>query len=130
MKQIALLLILLCTTNVVSWSAKDDNQQIIPIPVLDTTVETGKVHRSLPPVPIQALYDGFSSVIMVTFLQNLGEVEVTLTNLFSGNTAVDCIDSRINTAMLPVNLESGFYQITFLTSSGASYYGVFEIDNN
>lgn len=60
MKQIALLLILLCTTNVVSWSAKDDNQQIIPIPVLDTTVETGKVHRSLPPVPIQALYDGFS----------------------------------------------------------------------
>lgn len=110
-----------------SWSA-EDGHQFIPIAVLDNTVVTGQTHRAPIFIPIQAYYDVFFTSVCIQFLQNIGEVDVTITNLSTGDYVNSHMDSSTGGALLPIAGEIGTYRLVFLPASGAGYQGEFEIE--
>ena len=127
MKRIVLVLSFICLTAITSWSAKDDNQ-FIPIAVLDNTVVTGQTHRAPAFIPMQAYYDGFLTSVCVQFLQNIGDVEVTITNLSTGDYVNYNVGSSTGGVFLPISGVEGTYRIVFLLTSGVEYEGEFEIE--
>lgn len=126
MKRIALIFYL-CLVATSSWSA-EDGQQFIPIPVQDNTVVTGRTHRAPAYIPIQAYYDGLFASIYVQFLQNIGDVDVTITNLSTGDYVNYDIDTSIGGTLLPISGEMGIYRIVFHLASGTEYEGQFAIN--
>ena len=116
-------------TAVTSWSATDGDHQFIPISVLDNTIQKGTTHRAPAYVPIQAFYNGFCSSVCISFLQNLGQVEVSITNLYNGEYAEYDIDSSEGTAIIPISGNYGLFRITFELSEGSGYTGEFEIES-
>ena len=110
-----------------SWSAEDEHQ-FIPIRVLDNTIETGRTHRSSTDIPIMAYYDDFMSSVCLQFLQNIGDVDVIITNAFTGVFLEYEVDSSISSALLPISGDAGYYNITFLLSDGSGFEGEFEIE--
>lgn len=110
-----------------SWSAKDDHQ-FIPIAVLDNTIVTGQTHRAPAFIPIRAYYAGSFTSVCVQFLQNIGDVDVTITNLSTGDYVDYDVDSSTGGTLLPISGEVGSYRIVFLLASGAGYEGEFEIE--
>lgn len=78
-------------------------------------------------IPIQVYYDDFISSVCIQFLRNIGELEVTITNLSTGDSASYDIDSNSGTVIIPINGDSGTYDITLLTSNMSGYEGEFEI---
>lgn len=128
MKILALLLSIFCAASVTLESTGDDGHQFIPIRVLDNTTETGRTHRSQIYVPVQAYYDGFTSSLCLIFLQNIGEVEILITNINTGD-CVECdIDSDVGTIVLPITGNCGIHQINILLCSGRGYEGEFRIE--
>lgn len=123
MKKIVLLLsILLSSVNLFA-----DENQFIPIHVLDDTVVTSHTHRNPDYVPMQAYYDVFTTSVCVTFLEILGKVDIIIENAISGDYEEYRVDSSLGTAFLPVNGAEGLYRINFSLSNGVEYEGLFEV---
>ncbi len=128
MKRILLLLSILFFAAEVSWSYSNGDHQFIPIRVLDNSTETGRENRSQEYVPIQAYYDAFTSSLCLTFFQNIGEVEITITNLNNGYDYECEVDTSIGVTVLPLCGDCGIYYITIIPYSGGGYEGEFEIE--
>lgn len=124
MKKIVLLLSIFLS----SVSLFADENQFIPIHVLDDTVATTHTHRNPDYVPMQAYYDDFTSSVCVTFLENLGNVDICIENTISGDYTVYNVDSALGAAFLPINGSEGMYRITFTLANGVLYEGLFEIE--
>ena len=123
MKRFVLLLFILFFGAEVSWSSSCGDHQFIPIRVLDNTTETGREHRSQVFIPIQAFYDDYSSSIYIQFLQNIGDVNITVTNNDTGYSADFDVDSSLGATVLPIYGGCGIYHITFVLSEGGGYQG-------
>lgn len=84
-------------------------------------------HRSPSMIPIEAYYDSFVSGIAVTFLHDLGEVDVNVTNHSTG----ECLDGTMSAlagmTILPISGTEGLYTVTFTFPDGPEYYGEFEL---
>lgn len=79
--------------------------------------------------PIQALFNGMSSTIQTTVTSDLGEIEMTVTNLSTGEAWSDSFDSGvIMQTLLPISGTPGFYEIEYVTESGDVYAGEFLIE--
>jgi hypothetical protein len=127
MKRILLLLSILFFAAEVSWSYCNGDHQFIPIRVLDNSTETGRENRSQEFIPIQACYDDFSSSIYIQFLQNIGGVDIAVTNSDTGYNANYEVDSSLGTTILPISGGCGLYYITFILSGGEGYQGELDI---
>ena len=127
MKKIVLILSFLYLVAMSSWSAEDDHQ-FIPIAVLDNTVVTGQTHRAPAFIPMQAYYDGFLFSVCVQFLLSIGEVEVTITNLSTGDYVIYDVVSSAGATLLPISGEEGSYRIDFSLDNGSEYEGEFAIE--
>lgn len=76
--------------------------------------------------PIQALFNGMSSTIHTTVTSDLGQIEMTVTNLSTGETWFDSFDSgMIMQTLLPISGTAGYYEIEYVTESGDVYEGIF-----
>lgn len=85
--------------------------------------------RDLSMFPIQALFNGMSSTIQTTVTSDLGEIEMTVTNLSTGEAWSDSFDSGvIMQTLLPISGTPGFYEIEYVTESGDVYAGEFLIE--
>lgn len=122
-----LLLFILGLSAAVSLYA-DDEIPLEPIPGSELTGQTGTTHRAPEYVPLSACYDRLTSSVCLTFLRDLGEVEVSVTNLNNADSAEFNITSAIGSVILPVNAASGTYILNILLSNGKSYEGVFDIE--
>lgn len=127
MKRILLLLSTLFLAAEVSWSYSNGDHQFIPIRVLDNSTETGRENRSQEFIPIQAFYDDYSSSIYIQFLQNIGDVTITVANIDTGYNVGFEVDSSLGTTVLPISGESGCYYITFIATVAGEYEGELEI---
>lgn len=127
MKRIVLVLLFFCLTITKSWSAEEDSQYI-PITVLDNTGETGRTHRSMMFIPMEAYYDANTLSVYVQFLQDIGCVDITILNKCTGNYTEYKTDSCMGVASLSISGDEGDYSIVFLLSNGVIYEGVFLID--
>ena len=89
-------------------------------------VETRPTIRDFNIPPLQACYDGMSSAIHTTVTSDLGQIEMTVTNLSTGETWFDSFDSgMIMQTLLPISGTAGYYEIEYVTESGDVYEGIF-----
>ncbi len=121
--------VLLLSIFLFSVSLFADENQFIPIHVLDDTVATSHTHRNLDYVPMQAYYDAFTSSVCVSFLENLGNVDICVENTIYGEYAEYHVNSALGAMFLPINGSEGLYRITFSLTNGVWYEGLFEIEN-
>lgn len=103
----------------------DAPQKVIPVKIIRTQPTT----RELQSIPLQACYDGMSSAIYTTVTSDLGQIEMTVTNLSTGEAWSDTFDSGvIMQTLLPISGTPGFYEIVYITESGDVYAGEFLIE--
>ena len=79
-------------------------------------------------VPIESYYIGITNTVQTSVSSDLGMVEVTVTNLTTGETWSDTFESAVTPHFLQISGAPGFYEITYLTSFGDLYEGNFTIE--
>lgn len=78
---------------------------------------------------IYAFYDGISSAIHTTFLSDLGLVEMTVSNLLTGEVWSGVCDSAACTQMLQeVSGTVGYYEVVYFSETHGTYTGEFLIE--
>ena len=87
------------------------------------------VTRSLDNALIESYYLGMMSSIQTTVTSDLGRIDMTVTNLMTGESWSDSFDSAMTPqTFLPISGAPGLYEITSLTSFGDLYEGTFTIE--
>lgn len=76
-------------------------------------------------VPISATYSSFHSLITVVFSENLGDIDIKVTNLITGAVSIVPVDSSAGSVYVPVTLGNGFYLLEFVSGGATLYYGYF-----
>ena len=125
MKKLLLILSILCMAAIESWSGNNSPQ--IPIVIIESSQEDGLNHRSPETTPISACYEDFISSVYMTFSQNLGVLDITITNLTDGTYADYEVDSSLGSAILPISGNAGIYNVLIVTAGGIQSGGEFEI---
>ena len=84
--------------------------------------------RNLEVLTLQAYYNCMLDGIQTIVTMNLSSIEMTVTNLPTGETWSDTFDSAVTPHFLPISGAPGLYEITYLTSFGDLYEGTFTIE--
>ena len=71
-----------------------------------------------------AYYDTDLNILSVSALYNVGEVNVVIENLTTGEYAEYSFDSS-QPEYFPISGNTGFWRITLMLENGALYYGEF-----
>ena len=100
----------------------DEKVQIKTIPL---SLETGKrISRSLCEEAIISCYNVLFPCIQTTVPEDLGEVELNVANLSTGESWSCIFDSATQSqALLPISGSPGYYEIEYTTESGDVYSG-------
>lgn len=101
-----------------------NNQTPIEIPIGEDS-QYGTPPRQLTEIPIRACY--LSGAVIVSFLENLGDVEITIDEESNGTILQTIVDSSVLSAILPLNMNSGEFSIYFTITSGTEYSGHFSL---
>ena len=121
MKRLLIFLSLVLSINTLTlWSANDlvnDSKDV----VLEKKKKEKPRPRDLIQVPISCFYSDGS--LFFTFMEDLGEVEITVTNQNIGAVFFDEIDTFGGSAVLETSTASGIYQIQIETETGDIYEG-------
>lgn len=89
--------------------------------------ETTTPNRGPELVPISAYYDGFTSSVYVTFSMSIGDVDVSIINIDTGESIEETINAYSSIAIIPISGNPGLYCISFMLQSGVEYIGEFEL---
>lgn len=105
----------------------DEKEEIQKIPLV---LQGGtKLKRNIEESSIESYYYGMLSSIQTTVTSDLGQIEMTVTNLSTGEAWSDTFDSGlIMQTLLPISGTPGFYEIEYVTESGDVYAGEFLIE--
>lgn len=99
----------------------------VKIPLLNTG--SGKIQRSLDASFVEAHYYGMLSVVSTSITTDLGEIDIIVTNLSTGEYWEDTFDSSsMSQHLLSISSTSGLYEVTYTTSSGDLYVGSFILE--
>lgn len=116
--------IMLVMTALASPIGKTKGEHLdIPILPGDGQEDTGRP-RNLSPF-VASLDVDFNTLSIYTLIY-IGEVEVTIDNLTTGEHAEDSFDSAM-TAFFPISGNAGIWHITLVLGNGVEYCGVFEL---
>lgn len=85
----------------------------------------GTPPRQETEAPILAYY--LAGTVIISFLQDLGNVEITIDEESSGTILQTIVDSSTLSAILPLNMSSGEFSIYFTIPSGDEYSGQFSL---
>ena len=122
MKKTLLILIALLLANVNSaWSLENSVSKDVKIKK-ERPKDPNEVRpRTLVFIPITCIYN--DGTLHFTFLEDLGEMEITVTNPSMGVVSVSEYDSAYGSVAVPASSESGSYLIEIVTENGECYYG-------
>lgn len=121
MRKLFLMLAFLLPLFAPDMSADDENAKMkIPLELQPKT----KLNRSLVLEPLTCHYYSMMTSIVTTVTSDQGNVTLTVTNLSTGEIWYDVFDSATEPqTILPISGTPGFYEITYITSSGDVYEG-------
>ena len=107
--------------------SEDEKGEIQKIPLV---LQGGtKLKRNIEESSIESYYYGMLSSIQTTVTSDLGQIEMTVTNLSTGEAWSDSFDSgTIMQTILPISGTPGYYEIEYVTESGDVYAGEFLIE--
>lgn len=117
-----LILAFLLSLSALMLNADENETEVKRIPL---KVEQGsKIFRNLITIPIESTYYGILSCIQTIALSDIGEISVTVTNYSTGESWYESFDSSVQTqSVIYISGETGFYEISYMTSSGDIYKG-------
>lgn len=106
----------------ITRSCADSVINVIPFPNPNPNIP-----RSSADVPISASYESLITSVILSFNQNLGEIEVEVLNTFTGYYDSGYINTLFLSAIIPITGGPGHYIITFTLPSGQQYQGEFDV---
>lgn len=95
--------------------------------ILKQQSPTGIWPNSLDLVPLHCTYESADGTVYIDFMENVGRVSITVTNMSSGETVYDIADSSEGSAILFTSGKPGSYILQIETESGDIYEGEFSI---
>lgn len=105
-----------------------DDEPIIPkkIPIEETS--RPELIRSQINVPIVAFYLEDRLCLHTTVFENLGDIDMTVTNMWTGESWYDSFDSSvISQFVMQISEIPGIYEIVYMTEAGYIYKGTFNL---
>ena len=126
MRKVILILLSLLTANFVMYS---QNEDIIPIVVKEKTTQGTKGNLAPAKVQVECFYYSYTNSLELSFLSNLGTVDVVLENQTTGEIQNYVGNSASGRMVIPVAPDAT-YRMDITTENGHNYYAVFftEID--
>ena len=79
-------------------------------------------------IPFTAYAIPEAGVITISFVRNIGEVDVELINCASGEFVSDIVSSKDGGAIISFSGDIGHYRILFTTENGRDYIGEFDVE--
>lgn len=126
MRKVILILLSLLTANFVMYS---QNEDIKPIVVKEKTTQGTKENHALAKVQVECFYYSYTNSLELSFLSNLGTVDVVLENQTTGELQNYVGNSASGRMVIPVEPDTA-YRMDITTENGHNYYAVFftEVD--
>lgn len=121
MRKVILIFLSLLTANFAMYSQKDD---IKPIIVKEETKPNTKGNLAPAKVQVECLYYSYTNSLELSFLSNLGTVDVVLENQTTGEVRNYVGNSASGRMVIPVELDTA-YRMDITTENGHIYYAVF-----
>ena len=126
MRKVILILLSLLTANIAVYS---QNEDIIPIVVIEETKPNTKGNLAPAKVQVECFYHSYTNSLELSFLSNLGTVDVVLENQTTGELQNYVGNSASGRMVIPVEPDTA-YRMDITTENGHNYYAVFftEVD--
>lgn len=126
MRKVILILLSLLTANFVMYS---QNEDIKPIVVKEKTTQGTKENHAPAKVQVECFYYSYTNSLELSFLSNLGTVDVVLENQTTGELQNYVGNSASGRMVIPVEPDTA-YRMDITTEDGHNYYAVFftEVD--
>ena len=126
MRKVILILLSLLTANIAVYS---QNEDIIPIVVIEETKPNTKGNLAPAKVQVECFYYSYTNSLELSFLSNLGTVDVVLENQTTGELQNYVGNSASGRMVIPVEPNTA-YRMDITTENGHNYYAVFftEVD--
>lgn len=126
MRKVILILLSLLTANFVMYS---QNEDIKPIVVKEKTTQGTKENHAPAKVQVECFYYSYTNSLELSFLSNLGTVDVVLENQTTGELQNYVGNSASGRMAIPVEPDTA-YRMDITTENGHNYYAVFftEVD--
>lgn len=84
--------------------------------------------RSPELIPLKAVYCSEVPIVIISFYRNVGEVEIDLINVTTGESVSDIVSSKDGGAIISFSGDIGHYRILFTTENGRDYIGEFDVE--
>ena len=126
MRKVILILLSLLTANFVMYS---QNEDIKPIVVKEKTTQGTTGNHAPAKVQVECFYYSYTNSLELSFLSNLGTVDVVLENQTTGELQNYVGNSASGRMVIPVEPDTA-YRMDITTENGHNYYAVFftEVD--
>ena len=126
MRKVILILLSLLTANIAVYS---QNEDIKPIVVKEKTTQGTKENHAPAKVQVECYYYSYTNSLELSFLSNLGTVDVVLENQTTGELQNYVGNSASGRMVIPVEPDTA-YRMDITTENGHNYYAVFftEVD--
>lgn len=126
MRKVILILLSLLTANIAVYSQKED---IKPIIVKEETKPNTKGNLAPAKVQVECFYYSYTNSLELSFLSNLGTVDVVLENQTTGELQNYVGNSASGRMVILVEPDTA-YRMDITTENGHNYYAVFftEVD--
>lgn len=126
MRKVILILLSLLTANIAVYS---QNEDIIPIVVKEKTTQGTKENHAPAKVQVECFYYSYTNSLELSFLSNLGTVDVVLENQTTGGIQDYVGNSASGRIVILVEPDTA-YRMDITTENGHNYYAVFFTDND
>lgn len=126
MRKVILILLSLLTANIAVYS---QNEDIIPIVVKEKTTQGTKENHAPAKVQVECFYYSYTNSLELSFLSNLGTVDVVLENQTTGGIQDYVGNSASGRIVILVEPDTA-YRMDITMENGHNYYAVFftEVD--
>ena len=121
MRKVILILLALLTAGNVAHS---QNEDIKPIIVIEKTIQGTRGNHLPAKVQVECFYYSFTNSLELSFLSNLGTVNVVLENQTTGEIQNYVGNSASGRMIIPADPDSA-YRMDITTENGHNYYAVF-----
>ena len=121
MRKVILILLSLLTANIAVYS---QNEDIIPIVVKEKTTQGTKENHAPAKVQVECFYYSSMNSLELSFLYNLGTVNVVLENQTTGEIRNYVGNSASGRMVIYLEPDSA-YRMDITTENGRNYYSVF-----
>lgn len=121
MRKVILILLSLLTANFAMYSQKED---IKPIVVIEETKPNTKGNLAPAKVQVECFYYSYTNSLELSFLSNLGTVDVVLENQTTGEIRNYVGNSASGRMVIPIEPNTA-YRMDITAENGHIYYAVF-----